>query len=88
MLNLRENSSAYNAPGAAIVTMVDAICNDRKQILPCVSVLDGEYRQHDSTVGTPVIMGRNGVEKVLELPLNEAELAEFQTSIDSIRADL
>jgi malate dehydrogenase len=88
VLNLRENSSAYNAPGAAIVTMVDAICNDRKQVLPCVSVLDGEYRQHDITAGVPVIMGRNGIERVIELPLNEAELAEFQNSIDSIRADL
>lgn len=88
VLNLRENSSAYNAPGAAIVTMVDAICNDRKQILPCVSVLDGEYRQHDITAGVPVVMGRNGIEQVIELPLNEAELAEFQNSIDSIRADL
>ena len=88
VLNLRENSSAYNAPGAAIVTMVDAICNDRKQILPCVSVLDGEYRQHDTTAGVPVIIGRNGIEQVIELPLNDAELAEFQDSIDSIRADL
>ena len=68
--------------------MVDAICNDRKQILPCVSVLNGEYRQHDTTAGVPVIMGRNGIEQVIELPLNDAELAEFQDSIDSIRADL
>ena len=88
VLNLREDSSAFNAPAAAIATMVDAICNDRKQILPCVSILDGEYRQHDTTAGVPVIMGRNGAEKVVELPLNEAELAEFQASIDSIRADL
>jgi malate dehydrogenase len=53
VLNLREDSSAFNAPAAAIATMVDAICNDRKQILPCVSILDGEYRQHDTTAGVP-----------------------------------
>ena len=88
VLNLREDSSAYTAPGAAIATMVDAICNDRRQILPCVSVLDGEYRQQDTTAGVPVIMGRNGVERVIELPLNEAELADFQASIDAIRTDL
>ena len=68
--------------------MVDAICNDRKQILPCVSILDGEYRQHDTTAGVPVILGRKGVEKVIELPLNETEQAGFQDSIDSIRTEL
>ena len=88
VLDLREDSSAYIAPGAAIATMVDAICNNRRQILPCVSVLDGEYRQQDTTAGVPVIMGRNGVERVIELPLNDAELADFQASIDAIRSDL
>lgn len=88
ILNLRENSSAYNAPGAAITAMVDAICHNRRQVLPCVSVLDGEYRQHDTTAGVPVIMGRSGIEKVIELPLNDTEMADFQTSIASIRTDL
>ena len=88
VLNLREESSAYIAPGAAIVTMVDAIRNDRRQILPCVSVLEGEFGQQYTTAGVPVIMGRNGVEQVVELPLNDVELAGFQASIDSIRADL
>jgi malate dehydrogenase len=88
VLDLREDSSAYIAPGAAIATMVDAICHDRRRILPCVSVLDGEYRQQDTTAGVPVILGRNGVERVIELPLNEAELADFQASIDAIRIDL
>jgi malate dehydrogenase len=88
VLNLREDSSAYTAPGAAVVTMVDAICNDRRQILPCVSVLDGEYSEQDTTAGVPVILGRNGIEEVIELPLNETELDGFQASIASIRADL
>ena len=88
VLNLREESSAYIAPGAAIVTMVDAIRNDRRQILPCVSVLEGEFGQQYTTAGVPVIMGRNGVEQVVEQPLNDVELAGFQASIDSIRADL
>ena len=88
VLNLRENSSAYNAPGAAVVTMADAICNDRRQILPCVSVLEGEYGQQNTPAGVPVILGHNGVEQVIELPLNESELKGFQASIDSIRAEL
>jgi malate dehydrogenase len=88
VLELRQTSSAYNAPAAAIATMVDAICNDRRRILPCVCNLDGEYGQTDITGGVPAILGRNGIEQVVELPLDEAERAGFQASIDSIRADL
>jgi malate dehydrogenase len=88
VLALRQTSSAYNAPAAAIATMVDAICNDRRRFLPCVCNLDGEYGQTDITGGVPAILGRNGIEQVVELPLDEAERAGFQASIDSIRADL
>ena len=88
VLALRQTSSAYNAPAAAIATMVDAIANDRRRILPCVCNLDGEYSQTDITVGVPAILGRNGIEQVVELPLDEAERIGFQASIDSIRTDL
>ena len=88
VLALRQTSSAYNAPAAAIATMADAICNNRRRILPCVCNLDGEYGQTDITAGVPAVIGRNGIEKVVELPLDEAERAGFQASIDSIRADL
>jgi len=88
ILALRKNSSAYNAPASAIVTMVDSICRNRRRVLPCVCVLDGEYGQHDITAGVPAILGHKGIEKVLELPLNEAEQAGFTASVDSIRSDL
>ena len=88
VLALRQTNSAYNAPAAAIATMVDAICNNRRRILPCVCNLDGEYSQTDITVGVPAILGRNGIEQVVELPLDEAERIGFQASIDSIRTDL
>jgi malate dehydrogenase len=88
VLALRQTSSAYNAPAAAIATMVDAICNNRRRILPCVCNLDGEYGQTDITVGVPAILGRSGIEQVVELPLDEAEREGFQASVDSIRADL
>ena len=88
VLTLRQTSSAYNAPAAAIATMVDAICNNRRRILPCVCNLEGEYGQADITVGVPAILGRNGIEQVVELPLDEAERAGFQASIDSIRTDI
>ena len=88
VLALRQTSSAYNAPAAAIATMADAVCNDRRRVLPCVCNLDGEYGQTNITGGVPAILGRNGIEQVLELPLNEAERAGFQSSIDSIRNDI
>jgi malate dehydrogenase len=88
VLALRQQSSAYNAPAAAIATMVDAISHDRRRVLPCVCNLDGEYGESDITAGVPAIIGRNGIEEVVELPLDETELAGFQASIDVIRADL
>jgi malate dehydrogenase len=88
VLALRQQSSAYNAPAAAIATMVDAIRHDRRRVLPCVCNLDGEYGESDITTGVPAILGRNGIEEIVELPLDEAELAGFQASVDAIRADL
>jgi malate dehydrogenase len=88
VLALRQTSSAYNAPAAAITTMVDSIANDRRRVLPCVCILDGEYKQRDITAGVPAILGRNGVEQVVELPLDAAEESGFLASIESIRADL
>lgn len=88
VLELRKNSSAYNGPAAAIATMVDAISNNRRRILPCISVLDGEYRQSDVTAGVPVILGRNGIESVIEVELDESEQAAFEHSIAKIREDL
>jgi len=88
VLALRQTSSAYNAPAAAIATMVDAICNNRRRILPCVCNLDGEYGQTDITVGVPAILGRKGIEQVVELPLDETERNGFQASADGVRADL
>ncbi|HYQ71027.1 MAG TPA: malate dehydrogenase, partial [Gammaproteobacteria bacterium] len=78
----------YNAPASAIATMVDAISRNRRRILPCVCVLAGEYGHRDITAGVPVILGKKGIEKVLELPLNDTEKAGFNASVDSIRSDL
>jgi malate dehydrogenase len=88
VLALRKTSSAYNAPAAAITTMVDAISHDRKRILPCVCVLDGEYGEHDVTVGVPAVLGSQGVERVIELDLNEMEMAAFRHSLHGIRASI
>lgn len=88
ILKLREISSAYNGPAAAIATMVDAMCNNRRRILPCISVLEGEYGERNVTAGVPVILGRNGIESVVEVDLDESEQAAFTRSIKKIREDL
>ena len=88
VLALRKTSSAYNAPAAAITTMVDAISHDRKRILPCVCILAGEYEQADITIGIPAVLGLNGIEKVIELSLNEKEAAGFRESLASVQADI
>jgi malate dehydrogenase len=88
VLALRKTSSAYNAPAAAIATMVDAISHNRKRILPCVCVLDGEYGERDVAVGVPAVLGSQGVEKVIELDIDERELAAFRHSLDGIRTSI
>jgi malate dehydrogenase len=88
VLALRKTSSAYNAPAAAIATMVDAISHNRKRILPCVCVLDGEYGEHDVTAGVPAVLGGEGMERVVELDLNDSELAAFRGSLGGIRSSI
>ena len=88
ILALRKTSSAYDAPAAAVATMVDAIRHDRKRILPCVAILDGEYGQKGICMGVPVILGNHGMEKVVQLDLNAEEKAAFLGSAEHVRADL
>lgn len=88
ILQLRGNSSAYDAPAAAVAEMVEAIAYDRKSVLPTVAYLDGEYGQDDITIGVPAVLGEKGMERVVELKLNEEELGYFNTSVESIRKEL
>ncbi len=88
IIALKKSSSAYDAPAAAVATMVDAIRHNRKRILPCVSMLDGEYNQRDIAMGVPGVVGETGLEKVVELSLNEDELAQFARSAEMVRADI
>lgn len=88
VLEMRQHSSAYNAPAAAVATMVDAINSNRDRLLSCVCILDGEYGQRDITAGVPAILGSDGITRIVELPLDETEQAGFQASVDSIVADI
>ena len=88
ILALRKNSSAYDAPGASVAEMIDAISHNRKRILPCVAILEGEYAESSIAMGVPCILGEGGMEKVIELKLNEDETALFKQSVSYIRSDL
>jgi malate dehydrogenase len=88
VLKLKEISSAYQAPGASTVEMVDAIVHDRKRVLPTVAILDGEYGQHDVAMGVPVVLGKHGMEKIIELELNQDEQKMFTASVNSVRQDV
>ena len=80
VLALRQQSSAYNAPAAAIAAMVDTISHNRRRVLPCVCNLDGEYGQSDITAGVPAIIGRNGIEKVVDPAKSGKSATTFSSS--------
>ena len=78
-------TSAWYAPGAAISFLVESILNDSKRIIPCSVYLDGEYGQSDLCIGVPCIIGKNGVDEILDLKLNVDEKLKFKNSADSVR---
>lgn len=77
-------TSAYYAPANSTVKMIEAILGDSRAIFPCAVLLDGEYGYHDTVNGVPVVLGANGVEKIVELPLNLEEQQHFAKSIASV----
>ena len=85
IVGLLQSGSAYYAPSAAVVEMVDSILMDQKRILPCAAYLQGEYGIEDLFVGVPVKLGASGVEEVVELDLQEGELEELRNSAGAVR---
>lgn len=88
ILALKQSSSAYDAPAAAVAEMVEAIAFDRRQVLPAVAILQGEYGQRNLAMGVPCILSDEGIERVVELPLNDQENEMFDQTIANIKADL
>ena len=86
IVSLLKTGSAYYAPSAASVQMAEAIIKDKRRILPCAAYCEDEYGIGGYFVGVPAVLGRNGVEKVLEVPLSAKEKASFQESIDHVKA--
>ena len=79
-------TSAWYAPGAAGAALVEAIVRDEKKLFTCCVALDGEYGQKDICIGVPVVIGRNGWEKILDFKLNDTEQAAFNKSADAVRS--
>ncbi len=79
-------TSAWYAPGAAGAALVEAIVRDEKKLFPCCVYLDGEYGQSDICIGVPVIIGKNGWEKIIEYKLTADEQAAFKKSADAVRS--
>src|SRR5207245_8765932 len=85
IVNLLKAGSAYYAPSAAVVEMIDAIFNDRKKILPCAAYLEGEYGINGLFVGVPVKLGARGIEQIIEIELTPEEQVDVQQSAAHVR---
>ena len=82
---LLKTGSAFYAPAAAAIQMAESYLKDKRRVLPCAAWVDGAYGLDGIYVGVPVVLGANGVEKIVEIELNAAEKAEFGKSVDSVR---
>ena len=78
--------ATVHAPGNAISAIIESVVRDRKQVIPVATYLDGEYGHSDVTIGVPVVIGKNGVEKIIELELNDEEKAIFNKAVDSVKS--
>ena len=78
-------TSAWYAPGAAVSGMVQAIACDTKKIFPCSALLDGEFGLSDLCIGVPVVLGKDGIEKIVEINLSDAEKEHLAASADAVK---
>jgi len=85
IVNLLKTGSAYYAPAAACAQMAEAILKNRNLIVPCAAYMDGEYGLHDMYFGVPVMLGRKGLEKIVEYKLDDEEKAMFEKSAAAVK---
>ena len=79
-------TSAWYAPGAAVSSLVQSIACDQKKMFPCSALLEGEYGLSDLCIGVPVILGRNGIEKIVEIDLNNSEMDKLKESAEGVKS--
>jgi len=88
IVNYLKTGSAFYAPSAAVVQMAEAILKDKKRVLPCSVWLEGEYGLGETVIGVPVILGGGGVEKIIEVALDDEERRALKASADHVQANL
>ena len=86
IVGLLKTGSAYYAPGAAVAQMVEAIVRDKKRVLPCAAYCEQEYGVGGYYVGVPIVLGASGVERIIELDLDDQEQRDFQASVDHVKS--
>ncbi len=87
IVNFLKTGSAYYAPSAAAVEMIESIVKDRKRILPCAAYLTGQYGLNDVYCGVPVKLGKNGIEQIIEIKLDDDDLKALHKSADEVKAN-
>jgi malate dehydrogenase len=85
IVNLLKTGSAFYAPAASAISMAESFLKDQRRVLPAAAHLTGQYGVHDAYIGVPVVIGANGVERIVEITLDEAETAMFAKSVASVR---
>ncbi len=85
IVKLLERGSAFYAPAASAVAMAESYLKDKRRVLPCAALLTGQYGVKDLYVGVPVVVGKNGIEKIIEIALEPAEQAAFDKSCAAVR---
>lgn len=88
IVSLLKTGSAYYAPGLSVIEMAEAILKDKRRVLPAIAYLKGEYGENDIYAGVPVVLGKNGVERVIEIDLTPEERVAFARSVESVRGPL
>ena len=88
IVNLLKTGSAYYAPSAAAVAMAKSILRDEHRLLPCAAYLDGQYGLSGLYMGVPCVLGKNGVERIVELEIEDGGMAKLNASAEAIRADI
>jgi malate dehydrogenase len=86
IVGLLKTGSAFYAPAASAIQMAESYLKDQRRVLPCAAHLTGQYGVHDYYVGVPVIIGANGVERIVEIELDPAEQAAFDKSVEAVRS--
>ena len=85
IVNLLKTGSAFYAPAASAIAMAESYLKDKRRVLPCAAQLTGQYGLKDIYVGVPVVIGAGGVERVVEVQLDESETAMFEKSVASVQ---